>query len=126
MQKLHGGDNGVVFASGTTITNSIVELYNILQYMRPNEMKKLGFSSFDAWASNYAERSTEFEFSVTGEIKLKDRFRKFLNVPELSLQYTEITDVRNDNNLKLNKPERGCISSISSRMRRCKRSIERL
>ncbi|HQJ89162.1 MAG TPA: JAB domain-containing protein, partial [Paludibacteraceae bacterium] len=105
MQKLHGGDNGVVFASGTTITNSIVELYNILQYMRPNEMKKLGFSSFDAWASNYAERSTEFEFSVTGEIKLKDRFRKFLNVPELSLQYTEITDVRNDNNLKLNKPE---------------------
>lgn len=105
LQKLHQGDMGTVFLSGTTITNSLVEIYNLLQYLRPNEMQRLGFTTFDAWASNFALRSAELEYGVTNELKEKNRFRNFDNVPELAKMYAEIADVRNDMNLQLPKPK---------------------
>lgn len=104
MQQLHGDDKGVTFLSGTPISNSLVELYLIFRYLRPNTLKEQGLITFDAWAANYAERTSEVEFSVTGELKLKDRFRRFTNVPELSKMYASLADVRNDSNLKLPKP----------------------
>lgn len=105
LQQMHQGDKGVTFLSGTTITNSLSELYNLFNYLRPNEMKRLGLNSFDSWASVFVERSNEPEFDIINKIKPKVRFRDYLNVPELSRMYAEITDVRNDNNLKLPKPE---------------------
>ena len=105
LQQLHQGDRGTVFLSGTTITNSLVEVYNLLNYLRPNMMKKLGYTTFDAWAAQFAVRSSELEYGVTNELKEKNRFRYFQNVSELGKMYAEIADVRNDYNLKLPKPK---------------------
>lgn len=102
-QKL-GGDRGTTFLSGTPITNSMVEMYSLLNYLRPNKMKELGFTSFDAWATTFANPTTDIEFTVTNNLKQKTRFREFMNVPELSMLYTEIADIRTDENLKLDKP----------------------
>lgn len=105
LQNLHQGDYGTVFLSGTTITNSLVEIYNLLNYLRPREMQRLGLTTFDAWASQFAVKSPELEYGVTNELKEKVRFRSFTNVPELAKMYAEIADVRNDLNLKLPKPK---------------------
>lgn len=104
LQRMHQGDKGTVFLSGTTITNSLVEIYNILNYLRPRELQRLGMPTFDAWASTFAVHTAELEAGTTGTFQLKDRFRSFDNVPELSQLYAEIADVRNDTNLKLPKP----------------------
>ena len=104
LQRMHQGDKGTVFLSGTTITNSLVETYNLLNYLRPRKLEELGMPTFDAWASTFAVHSSELEATVTGGFSLKDRFRQFDNVAELSQLYAEIADVRNDQNLKLPKP----------------------
>ena len=105
LQKMHQGDKGTVFLSGTTITNSLVEIYNLLNYLRPCKLEQLGMPTFDAWASTFAVHSSELEAGVSNEFKMKDRFRYFDNVPELSQLYAEIADVRNDYNLQLPKPK---------------------
>ena len=105
LQKMHQGDKGTVFLSGTTITNSLVEIYNLLNYLRPRKLEQLGMPTFDAWASTFAVHSSELEAGVYNEFKMKDRFRYFDNVPELSQLYAEIADVRNDYNLQLPKPK---------------------
>lgn len=105
LQKMHQGDKGTVFLSGTTITNSLVEIYNLFNYLRPRKLEQLGMPTFDAWASTFAVHSSELEAGVSNEFKMKDRFRYFDNVPELSQLYAEIADVRNDYNLQLPKPK---------------------
>ena len=105
LQKMHQGDRGTIFLSGTTISNSLSEIYHLLNYLRPSEMEKLGMTTFDAWAGNYAIHTAELEYGVTNELKEKDRFRSLTNIPELSKMYAEIADVRNDMNLKLPKPK---------------------
>ena len=105
LQKMHQGDKGTVFLSGTTITNSLVEIYNLLNYLRPHKLEQLGMPTFDAWASTFAVHTSELEAGVSNEFKMKDRFRYFDNVPELSQLYAEIADVRNDYNLQLPKPK---------------------
>lgn len=104
LQRMHQGDKGTVFLSGTTITNSLVETYNLLNYLRPRKLEELGMPTFDAWASTFAVHTSELEATITGGFALKDRFRQFDNVAELSQLYAEIADVRNDQNLKLPKP----------------------
>lgn len=105
LQSLHQGDFGTVFLSGTTLTNSVVEAYNHMNYLRPGELDRLGMNTFDAWASCFTQKTKEFEYGVTNELKEKTRFRNFDNLPELARMYKEIADVRNDENLKLPKPK---------------------
>lgn len=105
LQKMHQGDQGTVFLSGTTISNSLSEIYHLLNYLRPSEMERLGMTTFDAWAGNFAIHTAELEYGVTSELKEKDRFRSLTNIPELAKMYAEISDVRNDMNLKLPKPK---------------------
>ena len=105
LQQMHQGDRGITLLSGTTISNSLVELYSLFQYVRPNKMAELGFNTFDAWAANFAECSSELEYNHTNELVMSSRFRTFDNVPELAKLYTEVADVRNDMNLKLPKPK---------------------
>lgn len=104
IQKKKGGDKGATLLSGTTISNSLVELYLLFKYLRPEKLKELSINSFDAWAKMYARKSSTYEFSVTNELKMKERYREFIKVPELARFYAEITHVVNDANLNIEKP----------------------
>ena len=104
LQKRYGGDKGTVFASGTPISNTMVEMYSLFKYLRPNKMAEMGIDSFDQWANTFARVGSEIEFGVTNSLKPKVRMREFMNVPEMSAMYREIADVRNDSNLKIDKP----------------------
>ena len=105
LQKHHGGDMGATFLSGTPISNSLVEMYLLFKYLRPNKMNELGYKTFDSWVKQFAVASNALEFAVTGSVKQNTRFRSFINIPELSMLYSEITDLRNDDNLVLDKPK---------------------
>lgn len=105
LQNMHGGDKGIVFASGTPISNSLVEVYNIFQYMRPSLLKKLQMVSLDQFLKNFALISSQMEKNVAGVIKNKTRLNKFVNVPELASLYSEISDIRGEHNLKLPRPD---------------------
>lgn len=105
LQQKYGADKGTTFLSGTPISNSMVEMYLLLKYLRPGKMAELGFNSFDAWATTFASPNSDIEFTVTGDFKSKTRFREFINVPELSMLYTEIADIRTDANTPLDKPK---------------------
>jgi N12 class adenine-specific DNA methylase len=104
IQEKKGGDKGATFLSGTTISNSLVELYLLFKYLRPNKLNELHINSFDAWAKMYARKSATYEFTVTNELKMKERYREFIKVPELARFYSEITHVVTDSNLKVEKP----------------------
>jgi len=104
-RKLGNVDKGITFLSGTTISNSLVELYLLFKYLRPNELKRLKIHSFDSWAKVYARKTYDFEFGITNEIKRKERYRQFIKVPQLARFYTEFTDVVNHKNFKQDKPE---------------------
>ena len=105
LQERHGGDQGVTFVSGTTISNSLTELYSLFRYLRPQKMRELKMDTFDAWATQFAKKSIDYELTITGDIKKKERFRSFVNVVELANIYTQISDVRTDKNIKLDKPK---------------------
>lgn len=92
------------FLSGTIISNSLVELYLVFKYLRPRAMEAQDIRTFDAWAAVYAKKSADFEFSVTGEIKSKERFRFFKNVPELSFFYMEVCHYRTGGDIGLARP----------------------
>lgn len=90
--------------SGTTISNSLTEMYLIFKYMRPRELERQRIENFDAWAAVFARKTTDFEFSVTNEIIAKERFRHFIKVPELAMFYNEITDYKTAKPIQLDKP----------------------
>lgn len=106
LQNKHGGDEGITFMSGTSISNSLVEMYLIQKYLIPTKLKECGLNSFDAWARSFTELSRDYEQSITGEITQKDRFRKFQKVPELAALYNNIAHVINEHNLNIDKPEK--------------------
>jgi len=106
MQARKNKDMCATFLSGTTISNSLTELYLIFEYLRPNALIKQGIRCFDAWAANFARKSTDYEFSVANTIVQKERFRFFINVPELAQFYTEITDYRTAKDIGIDRPEK--------------------
>lgn len=106
IQERSGKDLGATFLSGTTISNSLTELYLLFKYLRPNELEKQGINSFDAWAAIYAKKTTDYEFSVTNQIVQKERFRYFIKVPELANFYAEITDFRTAKDIGIDRPEK--------------------
>jgi len=105
LQNKYDSDLCATFLSGTIISNSLTELYLIFKYLRPRELKRQNIENFDSWAAVFAEKSTEFEFSVTNEIKAKERFRTFIKIPELGLFLNEITDYKTATDIQLDKPE---------------------
>ena len=106
IQERTGKDLGATFLSGTTISNSLTELYLLFKYLRPQEMERQNINSFDAWAAVFAQKSTDYEFSVTNEIVQKERFRYFIKVPELAAFYSEITDFRTAKDIGIDRPEK--------------------
>lgn len=109
IQERTGKDLGATFLSGTTISNSLVELYALFKYLRPHALEKQGINCFDAWAAIYTRKSTEFEFSVTNSIIQKERFRYFVKVPELAMFYNEITDYRTADMIGIDRPGKNSI-----------------
>ena len=106
IQERTGKDLGATFLSGTTISNSLTELYLLFKYLRPNELERQGIRSFDAWAAIFAKKTTDFEFSVTNNLIQKERFRYFIKVPELAAFYNEITDYRTAEDVGVDRPEK--------------------
>lgn len=106
IQERTGKDLGATFLSGTTITNSLTELYLLFKYMRPQAMEKQGINTFDAWAAIYAKKTVDYEFSVTNEIVQKERFRYFIKVPELAAFYSEICDYRTAEDIGIDRPKK--------------------
>ncbi len=104
IQERTGRDLGATFLSGTTISNSLTELYLLFKYLRPLELKRQNINCFDAWAAIFAKKTTDFEFSVTNNIVQKERFRYFIKVPELATFYNEITDYRTAEDVGVDRP----------------------
>ena len=105
IQERTGKDLGATFLSGTTISNSLTELYLLFKYLRPNELERQDIRCFDAWAAIFAKKTTDFEFNVTNHIVAKERFRYFIKVPELAAFYNEITDYRTAEDVGVDRPE---------------------
>ena len=106
IQERTGKDLGATFLSGTTISNSLTELYLLFKYLRPNELERQEIRSFDAWAAIFAKKTTDLEFSVTNNLIQKERFRYFIKVPELAAFYNEITDYRTAEDVGVDRPEK--------------------
>lgn len=106
IQERTNADMGATFLSGTTISNSLTELYLLFKYLRPRALAKQGINSFDAWAAIYAKKTTDYEFSVANNIVAKERFRYFIKVPELAQFYSEITDYRTAEMIGIDRPEK--------------------
>jgi len=106
IQERTGKDLGATFLSGTTISNSLTELYLIFKYLRPKELERQNINTFDAWAAIFAKKTIDYEFSVTNQIVQKERFRYFIKVPELAAFYSEITDFRTAKGIGIDRPEK--------------------
>ena len=104
IQERTGKDLGATFLSGTTISNSLTELYLLFKYLRPKELERQEIRCIDAWLAIFAKKTTDFEFNVTNRIVQKERFRYFIKVPELAAFYNEITDYRTAEDVGVDRP----------------------
>ena len=106
IQERTGKDLGATFLSGTTISNSLTELYLLFKYLRPKELERQDIRCFDAWSAIFAKKTTDFEFNVTNNVVQKERFRYFIKVPELAAFYNEITDYRTAEDVGVDRPHK--------------------
>lgn len=100
------GNRGVVFATGTPISNTMVEMYTMQRYLQYDELARQGLSHFDAWASTFGETITAMELAPEGTgFRLKTRFARFFNLPELTAMFREVADIQTADMLNLPVPE---------------------
>ncbi|GHV28521.1 hypothetical protein FACS1894167_05720 [Synergistales bacterium] len=105
MDKLTGG-KGVIFATGTPISNSMTELYTIMRYLRYDRLTDMSLQHFDAWASTFGETSTGIELAPEGSgYRARTRFSKFYNLPELMNVFKDVADIKTADTLNLPRPE---------------------
>lgn len=107
------GSRGVTFATGTPISNSMVELYTIMRYLQYDTLQKMGLGHFDSWAATFGETVTAIELAPEGTgYRAKTRFARFFNLPELISVFKEAADVRTADMLKLPVPEAEYINEV--------------
>ena len=100
------GCNNILFATGTPISNSMVEFYVMQRYLRPDLLEKSGLQNFDDWASTFGEVVSQLEIKPAGNgFQMKNRFSKFVNIPELMQMYKEFADIQTADMLKLPVPK---------------------
>lgn len=99
IQDKNGGDKGVIFATGTPISNSLVEFYNWEVYLVPTQLRKQGITCFDKWADVFAQRQSDWEPDELGRAKLVERFRNFVNLQSLLTTYKGFADVITEKDL---------------------------
>jgi hypothetical protein len=99
------GNKGVVFATGTPVSNSMTELFTMMRYLQNDTLKERGLGQFDAWASTFGETTTAIELAPEGTgYRAKTRFAKFYNLPELMTTFKEVADVKTADVLDLPRP----------------------
>ncbi len=104
MDELTGG-RGVIFATGTPISNSMTEMYTMQRYLQYGTLKRNNMTHFDAWASTFGETSTAIELAPEGTgYRARTRFSKFFNLPELMSMFKEVADIKTADQLKLPTP----------------------
>jgi N12 class adenine-specific DNA methylase len=104
VREINAG-RGVVFATGTPISNSMAEMYTMLRYLAPDLLKERGVAHFDAWAANFAEAVTALELAPDGSgYRMHTRFAKFINLPELLSMFRTFADVQTADMLNLPRP----------------------
>ena len=100
------GNRGTIFATGTPISNSMVELYSVQRYLQYDTLLRNGLQHFDSWASTFGETITALELAPEGtNYRAKTRFAKFFNLPELMLMFREVADIQTADMLKLPVPK---------------------
>ena len=100
------GSKGVVFATGTPVSNTMVEVYTMQRYLQHDALERLGLNHFDAWAANFGETVTAMELAPEGTgYRARTRFSKFFNLPELMSIFKEVADIKTADELNLPKPE---------------------
>ena len=105
MEKNHNG-KGIVFATGTPISNTMAEMYTMQRYLQPEVLKKYGLENFDDWASTFGEVTSNFELAPDGSgYRVKQRFNKFYNVPELMALFRQVADIQTAEMLNLPTPK---------------------
>ena len=105
MDELTGG-RGVVFATGTPVSNSMTELYTIQRYLQHDRLQEMGMGHFDCWASRFGETTTALELAPEGTgYRARTRFAKFFNFPELMNLFKEVADIKTADQLHLPTPE---------------------
>lgn len=104
IQRRKGRELCATFLSGTIVSNSLTELYNIFNYLRPESLKAQCIHSFDAWAAVFCEKTNDYEVNIVGQIHTKERFSTYINMPELSRFLTQITDYRTASMINLDVP----------------------
>ena len=98
-------NKGIIFATGTPVSNSMVELYTMQRYLQSNTLNKLNLQNFDAWASTFGETTTAIELAPEGTgYRAKTRFAKFFNLPELINLFKEVADIKTSDMLNLPVP----------------------
>ena len=121
------GGKGIVFATGTAISNSMTELYTMQRYLQPDRLRQEGLTDFDTWASTFGKTVTAVELSPEGKgFRSKTRFAKFQNLPELMNMFKEIADIKTADVLKLPVPEAEFIVSRIPPSEEQKEMVDRL
>ncbi len=106
LQELHKSDRGVVFGTGTPISNSMSEMYTMQSYLQPTALVENGTTFFDGWAADFGETITSMELAPSGQgYRARTRFAKFTNLPELLTMYRSFADVQTSDMVKLDVPE---------------------
>ena len=109
------GGRGVVFATGTPVSNSMVELYTMMRYLQYDLLKSSGLEHFDSWAANFGETTTALELAPEGTgFRSKTRFAKFFNLPELMAMWWEAADIQTADMLRLPVPEAEKITEVTT------------
>lgn len=99
IQDKNGGDNGVIFATGTPLSNSLAEMYNLQVYLTPTILRRQGITCFDKWADIFAKREIDWEPNELGEMHLVERFRSFVNLQPLLTAYKGFADIVSEKDL---------------------------
>ena len=100
------GGRGVIFATGTPISNSMTEMYTLMRYLQYNTLQQKGLTHFDAWASTFGETTTAIELAPEGTgYRARTRFAKFFNLPELMAMFKEAADIKTSDQLHLPVPD---------------------
>ena len=100
------GGRGVIFATGTPLSNSMTEMYTLMRYLQYNTLQQKGMTHFDAWASTFGETTTAIELAPEGTgYRARTRFAKFFNLPELMAMFKEAADIKTSDQLHLPVPD---------------------